>query len=38
MKEEEAAKNANKGMDMLMNSSMKDQMMNDPRFKKLAGI
>ena len=31
-KEQAAAQNANKGMDMLMNSSMKDKMMGDPRF------
>jgi hypothetical protein len=35
MKEEEAAKNANKGIDMLMNSSMADKMKDDPRFKQL---
>ena len=31
MKEAEAAKSANAGMDMLMNSSMKDKMAGDPR-------
>ena len=34
-REEAAALNANKGMDMLMNSSMKDKMMDDPRFAEL---
>lgn len=31
-KEAEASKNADKGMDLLMNGSMKDKMMSDPRF------
>mmetsp|Transcript_11441 Transcript_11441/g.19348 ORF Transcript_11441/g.19348 Transcript_11441/m.19348 type:complete len:81 (-) Transcript_11441:87-329(-) len=35
VKEEAAAQSANKGMDMLMNSSMKDKMVGDPRFNKL---
>ena len=35
MKEDAAKESQNKGMDMLMNSSMKDKMMNDPRFLNL---
>jgi len=35
VKEEAAAVNANRGMDMLMNSTMKDKLENDPRFQEL---
>lgn len=34
-KEAAAAESANKGIEMLMNSNMKDKMMSDPRFLKM---